>query len=101
VVPVTPVKYRLTGNRAAPTTETDEYGAFVRRILRAYAKRVGDKDIEALTGLAALRDEVDQALADAVAGLHGQPYSWADIGRALGITRQAAQQRYGGDRVKH
>ena len=33
-------------------------------------------------------------IVDAVRGLHGNPYSWTDIGRALGITRQAAQMRF-------
>jgi hypothetical protein len=89
------VKTVLTGNRAAPPSESDEFGAFVRRVIRAYARRVADRDIEALTGLAALRDEVDAAMREAVTGLHGNPYSWADIGRALGITRQAAQARFG------
>jgi hypothetical protein len=77
------VKTVLTGNRAAPPSESDEFGAFVRRVIRAYARRVAD------------RDEVDAAMREAVTGLHGNPYSWADIGRALGITRQAAQARFG------
>lgn len=86
----------VAGNTVAATrTESDEFGAFVRRIVRAYARRVGDRDIEALTGLAALRDEVDAAIVEAVKQLHGDPYSWAEIGRALGTTRQAAQMRFG------
>lgn len=89
------VKVTLTGNTVAPTTEADKFGAFVRRVVRAYGRRVSDRDIEALTGLVQLRDEVDRAIVDAVRGLHGNPYSWTDIGRALGITRQAAQMRFG------
>lgn len=85
----------MSGNTVARNTEADQFGSFVRRIVRAYARRVGDRDIEALTGLAALRDEVDQAIRDAVDNLHGDPYSWTDIGRALGISRQAAQMRFG------
>lgn len=76
------------------TTEADEFGAFARRILRAYGRRVADRDIAALSGLAALQAEVDAATRVAVASLRTQGYSWADIGRELGITRQAAQQRY-------
>jgi hypothetical protein len=75
--------------------ETDEYIKFVRRILRAAARRVADRDIDALTLLATLQTEVDQALVDAVAGLHGSPYSWTEIGEALGTSRQAAQMRFG------
>lgn len=77
------------------TTEADEFGAFVRRVLRAYSRRVADRDIDGLTGLAQLAADVDAATAAAVAQLQAAGYSWADIGRALGITRQGAFQRYG------
>jgi hypothetical protein len=46
-----------------------------------------------MTGLA---DELDDAIAQAVNGLRAQGYSWAEIGARLGISRQAAQQRWGG-----
>ena len=45
-----------------------------------------------MTGLA---NELDNAIAEAVKGLRGRGYSWAEIGPRLGITRQAAQQRWG------
>jgi hypothetical protein len=77
------------------TTEADEFGAFVRRVLRAYSRRVADRDVAGLTGLAQLAADVDAATADAVAQLVAGGYSWADIGTALGITRQGAFQRYG------
>jgi biotin operon repressor len=32
---------------------------------------------------------------EAVKGLRGYGYSWAEIGARLGITRQAVQQRWG------
>lgn len=76
-------------------TEADEYGAFVRRVLRAYRRRVGDRDIEALAGLAALQADLDDAMRAAVADLRAAGFSWADIGRQLGTTRQAAQMRFG------
>lgn len=73
-----------------------EWFKFMRRMVRATSRRVGDRDIEALAGLAFLRDEVDAAMVAAVADLREQHgYSWTDVGRVLGITRQAAQQRYG------
>jgi hypothetical protein len=34
-------------------------------------------------------------MAEAVKGLRDCGYSWAEIGSRLGITRQAAQQRWG------
>ncbi len=75
-------------------TEADRYGAFVRRVLRAYSRRVGDRDVEGLAGLAALAAEVDAATLDAVRGLRASGYSWAEIGKALGTSKQAAAQRF-------
>ena len=43
--------------------ENDEYAAFARRVLRAYARRVADGDIEALTLMIILADEIDTAIA--------------------------------------
>lgn len=47
-----------------------------------------------LYGLAALSTVIDDLLQEAVAEARADGYSWADIGSALGMTRQAAQQRY-------
>ena len=69
--------------------------AFARRVLRAYARRVADGDVEALALMLGLSAEIDTAIAQAVQGLRGSGYSWAEIGSRLGITRQAAQQRWG------
>jgi hypothetical protein len=89
------VKNPLTPNRAGRVTENDDYAAFTRRILRAYARRVSDGDVEALTLMLGLSTEIDNAISQAVTGLRGLGYSWAEIGSRLGITRQAAQQRWG------
>jgi hypothetical protein len=89
------VKNPLTPNRPGRVVENDEYAAFARRVLRAYARRVADGDVEALTLMLGLSAEIDTAIAQAVTGLRGFGYSWAEIGSRLGITRQAAQQRWG------
>lgn len=89
------VKTTLTPNRAARPVENDEYAAFARRVLRAYARRVATGDVEALTLMLGLSAEIDDAIAQAVGCLRGFGYSWAEIGSRLGITRQAAQQRWG------
>jgi len=89
------VKARLTANRARRVVENDDYGAFARRILAAYARRVGSGDVEALAQMTALAEELDTAIGQAVTGLRQAGYSWAEIGLRLGITRQAAQQRWG------
>ena len=92
------VKGSLTGKRRDRVVENPEFAAFVRRILRAAARRLANGDVEGLAGLVALRSEVDAAIAGAIGGLRSPQwsYSWADIARVLGTTRQAAQQRYGG-----
>ena len=82
--------------RSKQTYETTEYAAMLGRMISAYGRRVADADIEDLTEMFELRDQLDSAIAAAVAGqreLHGR--SWADIGAAAGTTRQAAQMRYG------
>jgi hypothetical protein len=85
----------LTPNRPERVVENDEYAAFARRVLRAYARRVATGDVDALTLMLGLSAEIDTAIARAVTGLRGSGYSWAEIGSRLGITRQAAQQRWG------
>jgi len=84
----------LTAKRPRRQVENDEYSAFVRRVLRAYSRRVGDGDIEALVLVVDLSEEIDAAMAEAVNDLRARGYSWAGIGARLGISRQAAQQRW-------
>jgi hypothetical protein len=85
----------LTPKRGRLVVENDEYAAFARRILRAYARRVATGDIEALTRMTGLADDIETAIRNAVIGLREYGYSWAEIGTRLGVTRQAAQQRWG------
>jgi hypothetical protein len=87
----------LTPKRLDRVVENPEFAAFAARILRAAARRVADGDVEGLAALVALRSELDAAISEAVQGLRSPKwsYSWADIARVLGTTRQAAQQRYG------
>jgi len=82
----------LTPKRPRRQVENDEYAAFV---LRAYSRRVGDGDVEALALMLGLAEEIDTAIAEAVKGLRTCGYSWVEISSRLGITRQAAQQRWG------
>jgi hypothetical protein len=75
--------------------ENDEYAAFLRRVIRAYSRRVASGDIEAIGVMANLADHLEDATRQAITGLRGTGYSWADIALRLGITRQGAQQRWG------
>ena len=95
--PPTGVNESLTPKRLRRVVENDEYAAFARRVIRAYARRIATGDIEALAAMTVLATDLDQAIKDAVTGLRACGYSWAEIARPLGITRQAAQQRWGGD----
>ena len=89
------VNNALTSKPARPVVENDAYAAFARRILAAYARRVATGDVEALTAMTGLAADIDTAIGNAVTGLRGYGYSWAEIGTRVGITRQAAQQRWG------
>ena len=89
------VKRRLTSHRHRAVVENDDYAAFTRRILAAHGRRIAHGDIEGLNALAALADE--HALTEAVDGLRTRGYSWTEIATRLGITRQAAHQRWARD----
>jgi hypothetical protein len=89
------VNTRLTPKRERPVVENDAYAAFAHRILGAYARRIASGDIESLPLLTALSADIDSAIGQAITGLRAFGYSWADIAARLGVTRQAAQQRWG------
>ncbi len=72
-----------------------DYLGAARRFIRAAGRRVGECDEHELAELVGLRQALDEAEAVAVAGQRAYGKSWAAIGRALGITREAAFQRYG------
>jgi hypothetical protein len=91
------VNKRLTSGKRRRVIENDGYIAFLRRAIRALSRRVSVGDIDAITDMAALSGELDSAIRQAVIGLRAKGYSWTDIGTRFGVTRQAAQQRWGGD----
>lgn len=82
--------------RRRKTYEVMEYAAMMRRMIRAHGRRVAGADVEDLTELIALRDELDRAIQTAVDGQRNDlGRSWAEIARATGVTRQAAHARWG------
>jgi hypothetical protein len=95
--PRSDVKPGLTLSRPHRVVENDEYAAFLRRVIRAFGRRIAAGDIDALADAAVLSRQLDITIKNAVTGLRQRGYSWADIGLQLGVTRQAAQQRWGGD----
>ena len=89
------VKESLT-RQERPVVENDAYVAFARRVLKAAGKRVAAGDVDGLAGLVALSAEVDACIGQAVAGLRAFGYSWGEVASRVGVSRQAAQQRWGG-----
>lgn len=78
--------------------EAPELAAFLRRMGRALVRRAGEGDLEALSALldsiAALEAAAGEA-ARALVDPDGPAYSWGEVGREVGMTRQAARQRWG------
>jgi hypothetical protein len=75
------------------------------RLTAAMIRKAGQDDPEAFAQVVAIIDGLKPQLVQAASTLtypgrrgaeHGEPsYSWRDLGNALGVTRSAAQQRFG------
>jgi hypothetical protein len=106
-VSVPTVNLALTPDRRTPArpgrrtrarrnaVENDDYAAFTQRVIAAHGRRIAHGDIEGLATLAELSADIDHALHTAITGLREAGFSWGDIGERLGVSRQAAQQRFG------
>lgn len=77
------------------TVETLPYIDFARRVIRGAGRRVADADEFELAALVELRRDLEYAIGEAIAGQRAYGRSWQHIGDALGISRQAAHERYG------
>lgn len=78
--------------------ETREYAQAVQRMVRALLVRAESGDLETITELTNLRHVVTAYLSQAARTLHDScGYSWSEIGRAAGISKQAAASRWGGE----
>jgi hypothetical protein len=85
----------LTTHGCGRRVENEEFTPFVRRILRALGRRiVAEQDIETLPRLVELSAELDSVIAASVLGLRQSGYSWAEIASRLGVSKQAAHQRW-------
>ena len=105
---LTPRQYATLRNRLAREAkaqrrahrapmEAARYLAQLRDLMERSGRKVAEADPEDLTHLLALQAVLDQAITVAVRGQRARwQRSWADIGRGANITRQAAQQRWGG-----
>lgn len=74
--------------------ETVNVAAAAERMIRAVGRRVGQEDPTDLGHLLSMRASLDLALWEAVCGLREGGHTDKAIGEALGMTRQAVQQRW-------
>ena len=73
------------------------------RALEDWADRIESEDLEvadtevlrAIATLADRREQVDDELAEAVRAARKGKRSWSEIGAMLGVSKQAAQRKYG------
>lgn len=81
--------------------EAHELHEAVARFMRALVRRAAAGDEYAVTALAAIANDAPTALANGVRAwrgwqpAHGHSPSWTDVARLMGMSRQAAQQRWG------
>lgn len=83
-----------TRGRVKAHRETSDVAEATGRLVMAVGRRVADEDPEDLAHIVHLVDKAAEALALAVHGLRQTGYSDAQIGGALGITKQAVAQRW-------
>ncbi len=84
-----------TAGRSDPALAADE---IVDDAMRDFVRRHGGGELTvgaALAATAALRDAADRKLYVLVGYAREAGASWASIGEALGVTTQAAHQRFG------
>ena len=86
--------HRRRGQKAERIIEDADYADGVRRLVRASARRAG-ADLAMFAMFAESVDYARARLQEAADQLIAQGYSYGDIGRELGITRQGARQRFG------
>lgn len=76
--------------------EAPEIGSAARRMLRALVERAAEGDWEALEELACIEKMMPAYMTEAGRAAHdeGVRYSYTQLGSVLGVSRQAARQRF-------
>ncbi len=85
----------MSARRRRRERDTMDFIKAAERFIRAAGERVAEADEFELAELVALREPLEAAIRTAIRGQRRYGRSWAHIGAALGISRQAAQQTYG------
>jgi hypothetical protein len=79
--------------------DTAEYLGMLRRMIVAGGARLAESDTDDLAAMMRLERYLALAIHRAVMGMRASGASWQDIGDAVGTSRQAAWQRWGGGRT--
>lgn len=77
-----------------PYRDTSDVTEAVERLIRTVGKRCAMEDPDALMNLVALEGALGEAWEIAIVGIRDSGATDAEIGRELGVTRQAVQQRW-------
>jgi predicted transcriptional regulator len=85
---------QVPARRRRAEREAPELGAAVDRMLLALVRRGASGELEAIEELVRVRDSMPALVQAAVAAAVAGPaeYSFGEVGRWLGISRQAARQ---------
>ena len=88
--------------RTGRYTDDPEFAAGTARMIRQLGERAGATDASVLKSLIDLHDVIDEAVRNAARELNADKpglkgLSWQAIGDELGMTRQAAWQKWGRD----
>lgn len=89
-----PVNSKLTPKRRNGHKEDSDIAAAVARLIRALGKRAATADPNTGADLKMLEAEIASAWATAIVGWRRSGFTDADIGAALGVSKQAVQQRW-------
>ena len=79
-------------------TRVEKVRAFEEWADRVESSDLKEADTEALRTIAELterRDEVEEELTEAIRSARRAQRSWSEIGTMLGVSKQAAQRKYG------
>ena len=72
----------------------EAFAAWAENLDQADLRPLDTSALQLLSRLGALRQEIDDATLAAVREARRQGSTWSEIGTMLGVTKQAAQQRF-------
>lgn len=91
--PATDNRELSTGRRRVERSD-DDVAEAIGRMINAFGRRCAEADPDTGSLLRFLRDRLDEAYAVAVDGWRAAGITDAQIGRELGVTKQAVQKRW-------